>query len=64
MIEVKGFNPRPPRPIEPCRIAPIRDDDGDRRLEATVADGVDQRLQIAAAPRDQDAEAPVHVRLV
>ena len=64
MIDVKRFNPSLPRSIEPGRIRPIRDDDSDRGVEAAVADGVDQRLQIAATPRDQDAKAPVHVRFV
>jgi hypothetical protein len=36
-------------------------DDGDRGGEAAVADGVDERLEVAAAPRDEDADPPFGV---
>ena len=52
------------RAFEPGRVSAVRDDDRNRRVEAPVANGVDQRLEVAAAPRDQDAKAPVHDRLV
>ena len=53
-----------PRALEPGGIRAVRDHDRDRGVEAPVANGVDERLEVAAAPRDQDAKAPVHDRLV
>ena len=44
--------------IEAAGAGDVRDDDGNRGVEPSVGDGVDERLQVAAAARDQDAEPP------
>ena len=54
--------PAPPRPIEPGGVGPIRNTTAMVGVETPVADGVDERLQVAAASRDQHAEAPIHDR--
>ena len=64
MVDAERLDAGLPRALEPRRVRAVRDDDGNRRVEAAVANGVDERLKVAAAPRDQDAKAPVHDRLV
>jgi hypothetical protein len=64
MIDAERLDTGLPRARETRRVSAIRDDHRNRRLEAPVANGVDQRLKVAAAPRDQDAKATVHDRLV
>ena len=41
-------------------LRPIRDHDGDRGVERAPRDRIDDRLQIGAAPRNEDAEAGAH----
>ena len=50
--------------LEAGRILAIRDDDGDRGNQPAGRDRVDERLEVAAAPRNEDAESPVHVKLL
>ena len=64
MVDAERLDAGLPRALEPRRVLAIRDDDRDRRVEAPVADRVDERLEVAAASRDEDAKAPVHDRLV
>src|SRR5439155_8047141 len=45
------------RPDQPLRVGSIRDDDGDRGLEATVRYGVDDRLEIRSAARNQNRDS-------
>src|SRR5262249_33468619 len=59
-IEVHGVDARAPRPLEPFDAGAIRDHDGNQRVEPPIANGVDDRLQIGSAARDQNAEAPAH----
>ena len=61
-----GQTPRCRRaaPFQPGRILSIGDDDRDRGVEPPVANGVDQRLQVAAASRDQDAKAAIHEQTI
>lgn len=49
-----------PRALEAARILSIRDDDRYRSVERADRDCIDQRLQIAAATRDEDAKPAVH----
>jgi hypothetical protein len=64
MVDVAGFDASLPRPIETRSVVSIRNNDRDGCIQTAVADGVDERLEIAAAPRDEDAKAPVHERFV
>ena len=59
MIEYQRLDARLTRALEPAGVVLIRDDDRNRRVEPPLADRVDQRLQVAAAPRDQYAEPAV-----
>jgi hypothetical protein len=58
MVEDGGLDAGQAGAIEPAGPGHVRDHDGDRRLEAAVRHGVDERLEIAAAAGDQDAEPP------
>ena len=40
----------------------IRNYDGDNRIQSSVADGIDERLKIAASARDENAKTTVHSR--
>ena len=62
MIEDEGLDARRARPLQAGRARLVRDDDGDLRIEAATGDRVDERLEIAAAPRDEDADPPPGVR--
>ena len=56
MIDRDRVDPRVARADESRRIGAVGDHHGDRRVEPAVPDGIDQRLQVAAAPGDEDAE--------
>ena len=43
-------------PLEPCGARTVRDHEGDPRVQAARLDGVDQGAQVAAPPRDENAE--------
>ena len=49
MADDDGFDTGLPGAVESSCRRIIRDDDGDRRPEPAVTDGIDQRLQVAAA---------------
>ena len=49
--------PAPPRAVEPAGIGAVGDDDGDARVERTALDRVDERLEVAAAPGNEHADA-------
>src|ERR1700704_4287042 len=63
MREADGLDAGRPRSIQARGTFAVRDDDRNRRLEATARDRVDQRLKITSASRDEDAESAVHCRL-
>ena len=46
------------RPGERRHAGHVGDHDGDGGVEAPFADGVDERLEVRSAPRDQHADAP------
>jgi hypothetical protein len=50
------------RALQTRRIRAIRNDDGDGGVEAARADGVDDRLKVAAAAGNQYAEPPTLTR--
>ena len=58
MIEDGGLDAGQARAIEPAGPGHVRDHDGNRRVEAAVRNGVDERLEIAAAAGNQNAEPP------
>jgi hypothetical protein len=45
------------RALQTRRVLTVRDDDGDRGVQRSVIDGVDQRLQVGAAAGDEDGDA-------
>ena len=47
------------RVLEPRRIGAVGDDDRNARVEPAVFDGANQRLHVAAAPGNQDADGPM-----
>jgi hypothetical protein len=49
MTDYDGFDSRTSRSFEPFNSVAVRDHNSDRCVESSVCDGVDQRLQIAAA---------------
>ncbi len=59
MAQAQRLDARVSRPIESGRIRPVGDDDGNARSQAPVGDGPDDRLQGAAAARDQNAEGAI-----
>ncbi len=63
MVKAERFDAGTSRAFEAVRVGSIGNNDGDRGVEASVTSGVDERLKVAAAPGDQDAQAAVHERL-
>ena len=63
MIKADRLDTGPPRAFEARRVRSIGNNDRDCRVEAPVTSSVDQRLKVAAAPRDQNTQAAVHGRL-
>ena len=60
MVDAKSLDAGTPRTFEASRFGAIGNDDRDGGVEASVTNGVDQRLKVAASSRDEDAEAPVN----
>ena len=50
VIDRDGLDPRRPRARESRRVGAVGDDDGDLGPEPLAGHGIDQRLQVAAAP--------------
>ena len=63
MVKAERLDAGPPRAFEAGRIGSIGNNDRDRGVETAVTSGVDERLKVAAAPRDQNAQPAVHERL-
>ena len=59
-IEMDGFDAGMTRPRESRRVGAVGNDDGDRGIEATILDGIDDRLQIRAAAGYENAESAIH----
>src|SRR5262245_53585322 len=57
MVDDQPGNAGPARALQAVGIRPVRDDDGDLGWKVRRRAGVEQRLQIAAAPRNQHADA-------
>lgn len=53
-IQVHGVDARLPRPYEPGRVRTVRDDHRDAGIELAPPDRVDDRLEIAPPPGDED----------
>ena len=49
-----------PRAIQAGGVRDVRDHDGDARAQPLIGDGVDDRLQVRPAPRDQYAQSFFH----
>jgi hypothetical protein len=60
MADADRLDPRRARALERAGAFDIRDHDGNRRVEASVCDRVDERLQVAAAPGDEHAETAIN----
>src|SRR5688572_25510378 len=60
MADVQRLDPRRAPPFQPARVFDVRDDDGNRRIESPVADRVDERLQVAAATGDENAQPAIN----
>ncbi len=58
VFDDNGANARRPRPFETGGVSAIRDHDANRRPQPAFGNGVDERLQVAAPPRDEDAQRP------
>jgi hypothetical protein len=59
MRERDGLDACGPGARESGRVRAIGDDDGDLRVQPSVRDGVDQRLQVAPPPGDEHRDPPV-----
>ena len=59
MTQTQRLDAGAPGALEARAASHVRDDDGDRGVEPAVADRVDERLQVAAAARDEHAQAAV-----
>src|SRR5437016_666025 len=55
-VQESRIDARLPRARQSHRLRLVRDDDGDGCVEAALVDGVDDRLEIAAAAGDQNGE--------
>lgn len=60
MREHDCFDARGTRAREALRIRAVRDDDGDAGLETALRDGVDERLQIAAAAGNENTQSSIN----
>ncbi len=63
MVKAERFDAGTSRAFEAVRVDSIGNNDRDRGVEASATSGVDERLKVAVAPGDQDAQAAVHERL-
>ena len=62
MIDAECLDTGAPSDLQTGSVGAIRNHDGDNRIQSPVADGVDERLKIAASARDEDAKTTVHSR--
>ena len=60
MRQDQRLDARALRALEPLRVCAVGDDEAYCRVEAAVSDGVDDRLKVAAAAGNQDAENGGH----
>ncbi len=56
MIDDQGFDARRLGAAQPLDAGAVGDDDRDGGAQPPGGDGVDERLEIAAAPGDEDAD--------
>lgn len=59
MVDRERLDAGTPGAIQAGRVRAIGNDDRDCGVEASVTGGIDERLEVAASPRDQDAQAAV-----
>ena len=62
MIDAECLDTGAPSDFQTSSFGAIRNHDGDNRIQPPVADGVDERLKIAASAGDEDANTTVHSR--
>ncbi len=60
VLQHHGLDARPARPRETTRVHRVGDDHRNGRQEPTGSHRIDNRLQVAAATGDEDAESSVH----
>ena len=60
VIHHDRLDPGRPRAIEAGGVGTVGDHHRNRRPDPAVGDGIDDRLQVAAAARDEDAESRGH----
>lgn len=60
MTDVERLDPGLAGTIEARRFGTIRDDNRNLGLEATFSNRIDYSLKVTAAPRDENADPPVH----
>jgi hypothetical protein len=60
MIETDRLDAGAPGQVQASRIRTIGDHDRDSRIEAPITGRVDQRLEIAASTRNENAQPTVH----
>ena len=63
MVKAKCLDAGTARAFEAGGIGSVRNNDRHRSVEASVTRGINERLQVGATPRDQNAKAAVHGRL-
>ena len=62
-VEIERLDTRFARALQSGGVRAVRHDERDRRVEASGRDGVDDRLQVAPAPGDEDANSGTGVRM-
>ena len=58
VVKDEGLDPGITRALQAGGVSLVGNHDRNRRVERSVANRVDQRLQIAATTRDEDSESP------
>ncbi len=61
--EIHGFDPGRPRARKTVGFRPIGDHNRDRRVEFRAGRRIDDRLEVAAAPGDENGEPAVHEQI-
>ena len=59
-IEMDGCDAGVTRSRQSRRVGAVGNNDGDRGVEATILDGIDDRLQIRAAAGYENRESAIH----
>ena len=59
---IGGFDTRIPRSVQTCCVRPIRNDHGERRVQPVFGNGIDDGLEITAAPGNQNGDPMAHGR--